>query len=225
MKRTICTLILAMFTGMVTLLAQSLNTSEIQFVTLGNCAICKIRIETKLSHTTGIVFAEWDYNTDVTTVQYNNEETDAFQIMHAIADTGHDTEWYPAPDSMYALLIGSCCEYERTIDYTNAQIGYLSLMGLWVYPVGVQEAGQPVSVSIYPSVGTGLVTVDVNDPLSFREAFLTVYSVNGRVAYRGRLFGKSGIRVDLTSLAKGQYLAVVSSGSEIFSTSKLILTH
>jgi len=225
MKRTFCTLILTIFIGLGTLMAQSQSNTVIQFQTLGNCAICKIRIEAKLARTEGVVAADWDYNNDVTTIEYDESVTDAFQIMHAIADTGHDTEWYAAPDSMYALLIGSCCEYERTINYSNVQIGYLSLMGLWVFPVGVDESLDVGETRIYPTIGAGMMTVDLGNSLFAGDAILTVYSMDGRQAYRCTFSGKSRARVDLTSLSKGQYLAVISSGSEILSTSRLILTN
>lgn len=211
--------------GMGTLMAQSSYPMEIQFTTLGNCAICKTRIEAKLSLTEGVISADWDYSNDVTTVVFDDEVTDAFQIMQAIADTGHDTEWYRAPDSLYALLIGTCCEYERTIDYTNVQIGYLSLMGIWVYPVGVTETPDSREVSIYPSVGTGTLTVDPGEAAGNQESILMIYSITGRKVYHCELDLTSVNRIDLTFLVDGQYLAVISAGSEILSKAKLIITH
>ena len=118
------------------ILAQSPETEEIEFPALGNCYLCKVRIEAKLNLLDGVTSSNWDYNTKVTTVEYDESVTDPFEIMQAVADTGHDTEWYPAPEEMYALLIGTCCEYERTINYSTVQIGYLSLMGIWVFPCG-----------------------------------------------------------------------------------------
>lgn len=206
-------------------LAQPGETTEIIFPTLGNCYLCKLRIEGKLNLTPGVVSAEWDYNTKVTTVEYDESVTDPFQIMHSVADTGHDTEWYPAPDSMYALLIGTCCEYERTIDYTNVQIGYLSLMGLWVYPVGVNEVSEQVSVSIYPTVVSESISVDLKGLISGKSVVLTIYAMNGAKTCQQELSGDQGNRIDLSSLANGQYLAVVSSGKQVLSKTKLILTH
>jgi|GEM_PF-547322 len=205
--------------------AQPKLAAEIQFVTLGNCAICKIRIESKLALTGGVISADWDYNNDVTTVVYDDQVTDAFQIMQAIADTGHDTEWYRAPDSLYALLIGSCCEYERTINYSNVQIGYLSLMGIWVYPVGVSEIKKSCKVSIYPSIGSGVVTVDVKESRPDQDAVLAIYSISGRKVFQDKLAGRQGNTLDLTFLSNGKYVAVVTSGNEIVYKSNLIIIH
>ena len=160
--------------------AQPVESTQITFPTLGNCYLCKLRIEGKLNLTEGVLSSDWNYDTKVTTVEYDESITDAFQIMQAIADTGHDTEWYRAPDDLYALLIGTCCEYERTIDYTNVQIGYLSLMGIWMFPVGITEPVNPYMVSVYPSVGDGNVTLDFGGELPHQEAFLKIYSMNGK---------------------------------------------
>ncbi|MBE0647394.1 MAG: hypothetical protein IH596_06400 [Bacteroidales bacterium] len=225
MKRTFYTITLAMFIGLGTLMAQSHSNMVIQFQTLGNCAICKIRIEAKLALTEGVIAADWDYNNDVTTVEYDEEVTDAFQIMHAVADTGHDTEWYAAPDSMYALLIGSCCEYERTINYSNVQIGYLSLMGLWVYPVGITEIREPVSVSLYPTIASDAISVELKGSMLDQNALLTIYSMKGTKMCEHNLAASEGNRIDVSSMANGQYLAVVSIGSEICSRTKIIITH
>ncbi|MFC2102516.1 T9SS type A sorting domain-containing protein [Bacteroidota bacterium] len=207
------------------ILSQPAESTEIIFPTLGNCYLCQLRIEAKLYLTEGVLSAKWDYETKVTTVEYDETITDPFQIMQAVADTGHDTEWYPAPDEMYALLIGTCCEYERTIDYTNVEIGYLSLMGLWVYPVGLPEVSGNLTVSVYPTIGSGVIEVNMKGSLPTQSAILTIYSISGKILYRDELSALSGNRVDLTSLANGQYLAVISSDTEILSKTKLIITH
>ncbi|MFH1297851.1 MAG: hypothetical protein ABIJ04_11380 [Bacteroidota bacterium] len=207
------------------IVAQPGESMQIIFPTLGNCYLCKLRIEAKLNLTEGVISDEWDYITKVTTVEYDETVTDAFQVMHAIADTGHDTEWYPAPDSMYALLIGTCCEYERTINYANVQIGYLSLMGIWVWPLGVQTVPASYHVSVFPSVGQGIITLDFGDRVPLQEAVLTLYSMNGRKVYQRRLPQQSRIVLDLTTLGGGQYLASVTLRDEILLKSKLIINH
>ena len=222
-KNLLLTVCLSVFlTG--SIFAQPAEAEEIIFPALGNCYLCKVRIEAKLNLTEGVLSSNWDYNTKITTVEYDETVTDPFEIMQAVADTGHDTEWYPAPDDMYALLIGSCCEYERTIDYTNVQIGYLSLMGIWVFPVGVAETEDPYHLSIYPSVGAGIVTLDFGNRLPLQEPILSLYSMSGRLVYQSKLALQSRSRLDLTSIANGQYLAVVTINNEILNKSKLIIS-
>ena len=132
------------------------DTTTVYFPTLGNCYLCKLRIEECVNKLEGIEEVTWDYNTDITTVTYEETITDPYIIMDAIALVGHDTEWFPAPDSSYQTLVGTCCEYERTMDYTNVQIGYLSLMDLWVFPVGIDDPEPLQELSINPSAGNGI---------------------------------------------------------------------
>ena len=112
----------------------------IYFPVLGNCYLCQLRIEEAVNNLDGIESVNWSYDTKITTVTYDDGVTDAYEMMHAISAVGHDTEWYPAPDSAYYTLVGTCCEYERTNDYTNVQIGYLSLMDLWVFRLELQSS-------------------------------------------------------------------------------------
>lgn len=209
----------------VLILPGSAASMEIIFPTLGNCYLCKLRIEAKLANTEGVITADWNYETKVITVVYDENVTDAFEIMHSIADTGHDTEWYPAPDSMYALLVGTCCEYPRTIDYTQVEIGYLSLMGIWVWPLIVDDSETRLRLSIFPSVTQGQITLDFTEIPPVPGAVLTLFSMNGRQVYRRLLPLQSRILLDLSSLSSGQYLTVVTHSDGIIMKSKLIINH
>ncbi|MFH1160824.1 MAG: T9SS type A sorting domain-containing protein [bacterium] len=195
----------------------------ITFTTLGNCYICKTRIETKVNQVEGVISSEWDYVSKVTTVTYDNGVTDAFQVMHAIADTGHDTEWFRAPDSMYALLIGSCCEYPRTIDYTNVQIGYLSLMGIWVYPLGVQEDRHTTSFTVYPTAGNGLI--HLRKPLDNKlvPVSISVYSMTGDLVWSDTRNVDVDATIDLTALSKGQYIVMTRNGNMVISKHQIFI--
>ena len=108
------------------------KTQVYRFVTLGNCYSCTVRIEEATQNIAGLESAVYDSETDITTVKFDDEKITIHKIMQIIANCGHDTEWYRAPDLAYMLLIGTCCEYERTIDYSKAKIGYLSLMEMWL---------------------------------------------------------------------------------------------
>ena len=195
----------------------------INFTTLGNCYICKIRIETKVNQLSGVISSEWDYITKVTTVTYDTEVTDAFQVMQTIADTGHDTEWYEAPDSMYALLIGSCCEYERTINYTNVQIGYLSLMGIWVYPLGTAENLNKPSFYLFPTVGDGLIHLQKGGDSPSGQVTVEVFSMAGKLVWTGLRNPDYGETINLTTIPGGQYIVTIHSGNSIVSRHRIVL--
>ena len=93
------------------------DSTTVAFGTLGNCSICKDRIEGAVKQVPGVISVSWKIISDVTTVTYDSTVTDVYIIMHVIANVGHDTEWFPAPDSAYNLLKGTCCEYQRTNNY------------------------------------------------------------------------------------------------------------
>ncbi len=109
--------------------AQEKGIETIKFETLGKCGMCKTKIEAAVNSIDGISYVFWNFAKNETIVTYDESKTNPFYIMQTIADTGHDTEWYRTPDAVYNLLIGSCCEYERTIDYSQVQIGYVTLLG------------------------------------------------------------------------------------------------
>jgi copper chaperone CopZ len=185
-----------------------------KFITSGNCIVCKFRIEEAVLKLDGIISVHWDYNTDATTVEYNDQITDLHIIMKAIAQVGHDTEWYPADSAAYAFLIGSCCEYDRIIDYSKVQIGFLSLENTWV---SVEKQSNSL-FNIYPTI--------IED--TFLNIEVPAYSTNN---YQMRIFNSNGTLVycadiihandkfDLSLLASGNYFISISDNkTRIFNT-------
>jgi copper chaperone CopZ len=81
------------------------------FKALGNCDMCKDRIESGLK-TDGITKASWDAKTKLVTVTYDPSKITVDAMQKKVASLGHDTEKYKAPDDVYAKLPG-CCHYER----------------------------------------------------------------------------------------------------------------
>ena len=63
----------------------------VEFNTLGNCSICQWRIEKAVKNMPGVDSVFWDLTRDVTTITYENDTTDLYRIMHAIANAGHDS--------------------------------------------------------------------------------------------------------------------------------------
>lgn len=79
---------------------------------LGNCGMCKKRIETGLK-SDAITSAIWDKDSKFLTVSYDSSKTNNAAIQQKIADLGHDTEKAKAKNEVYDKLPG-CCKYDRT---------------------------------------------------------------------------------------------------------------
>ena len=82
------------------------------FTVAGNCDMCKDRIEEAAMSVDGVESAEWDAESQLLHLNYKASEADPEDVQIAIANSGHDTEDYIAPDEVYDELPG-CCLYER----------------------------------------------------------------------------------------------------------------
>lgn len=202
--------------------AQQKEPFTIKFVTLGNCYTCKLRIEAKVNSLEGVSSSIYDPSKAETTVTYDDLITDAYIIMQAVADTGHDTEWFRAPDAAYNLLIGTCCEYERTIDYNEAQVGYLTLMDLWMGHVAIDELYQETTVSVYPNIGHGIYNISLQDFPFMISPDLQVYSMSGNLVYTQKLQSHSNEQIDLSNMPNGNYIMVLSHDHQMISKTKII---
>ena len=196
---------------------------SVSFLTTGNCAICEIRIEQAVSKIAGVQSVSWDMGTDVTTVEYNESETDCFVVMTEIANVGHDTEWFRAPDSAYALLIGSCCEYERVINYDSVQVGYLSLMGFWLFPLGIANQGSS-SIKVTPTVGQGMFTLQMENPSEDGITKVAIYALSGRKVKEIGVNQTRIVQFDLFDCPAGHYVAILTENNRLRSTVRLIKT-
>ncbi len=81
------------------------------FKVWGKCGMCKTRIE-KTVKEAGVTEASWDQKRQMLTVTYDEKVTDRDLLSRKLADVGHDTEKYKAPDEIYEKL-PACCHYER----------------------------------------------------------------------------------------------------------------
>jgi len=79
---------------------------------LGNCGMCKKRIETGLKDA-AITSAVWDKETKFLTVSYDSTKLNNEAIQQKIADVGHDTSKAKAKNEVYDKL-PSCCKYDRS---------------------------------------------------------------------------------------------------------------
>lgn len=220
-KSSLLILITLLFV-VVNLPAQHKDDFTIKFLTLGNCYTCKVRVEAKLNSLEGVISSIYDPTKTETTVTYDDFITDAYIIMQAVADTGHDTEWFRAPDAAYELLVGTCCEYARTIDYSEAQVGYLSLMDLWMGHVAIDEMGYMENVAVYPSLGQGIYTISLNDLPSMLTPQIQVFALNGQEVLFKTMGYNSNEQIDISSQPNGTYVLIISSDNQVISRTKII---
>ena len=82
------------------------------FEVLGNCNMCKKRIEKAAFSVKGVKYASWDNSSGQLSLIYNGLKTDINTIEKQIAAVGHDTEHHVSSDKIYDQL-PACCQYVR----------------------------------------------------------------------------------------------------------------
>lgn len=78
----------------------------------GNCESCKTRIE-KAAKEAGAATADWNDETQMLTLNYDDSKTSLLAIEKKIASVGHDTKDVKATNAAYSNL-HKCCQYDRT---------------------------------------------------------------------------------------------------------------
>ena len=84
-----------------------------KFKVKGNCGMCEKRIEKAAQAVDGVKAADWNQETKMMEVTFNDEITDVDKVQMAIAGAGHDTGKHKASDEVYKEL-PMCCQYDRT---------------------------------------------------------------------------------------------------------------
>lgn len=79
---------------------------------LGNCNMCKKRIEKAAFSVKAVKYASWDNSSGQLSLIYNGLKTDIETIEKQIAAVGHDTEHHVSSDKIYDQL-PACCQYVR----------------------------------------------------------------------------------------------------------------
>lgn len=90
----------------------SVNFMETSIRVLGNCGMCKDRIEKAALKVKGVEKAAWNEEKQELYLEYNSSVTTIEEIHKAVAAVGHDTELVKAPNRVYNRL-HDCCKYER----------------------------------------------------------------------------------------------------------------
>lgn len=118
MKAKIVSVLMVLGLGSMTLLAGPGKTEK--FKVAGNCGMCETRIEKAAKSVDGVTSAEWDKDTKMIEVSFDDTKADIQKIHEVIAGVGHDTELVKADDETYDNL-PACCKYER-IAYESSEV-------------------------------------------------------------------------------------------------------
>lgn len=78
----------------------------------GNCEMCKDRIEIAAKSVKGVISAEWKSSENKLYLKIDASMANPDDIQKAIAQVGHDTEKFKAPDEIYRKL-PECCLYRK----------------------------------------------------------------------------------------------------------------
>ena len=84
----------------------------------GNCGMCESRIEKAVNAVDGVSKADWNKDTKMLEVTFNDAKTDVHKVHMAVAKVGHDTDMHKAKDEVYNKL-PACCKYERPAESTK----------------------------------------------------------------------------------------------------------
>ena len=110
MKTKLVSIVMLMSLSSLTLFAGSEKSEK--FKVGGKCGMCETRIEKAAKSVDGVSAADWNKETKMIEVSFDDSETNIEKVHEAIANVGHDTEMVRADDETYGNL-PSCCKYER----------------------------------------------------------------------------------------------------------------
>ena len=111
-----------MFSLMATTVAFAGNKTE-KFKVKGNCGMCEKRVEKAAMSVEGVSKADWNKESKMMEVKFDDAKTSAGKIEMAIASAGHDTPHHKAKDEVYNKLPG-CCKYDRTEEKEHSHEGH-----------------------------------------------------------------------------------------------------
>jgi copper chaperone CopZ len=110
MKTKVLSLVSLFFLGTSMVFAQAKTE---KFEVKGNCGMCESRIEKAAKSVSGVTTADWNKETKILEVSFDESKTSEHKVQQAIANVGHDTPMHKAKDDVYNALPG-CCKYDRT---------------------------------------------------------------------------------------------------------------
>ena len=86
-----------------------------KFKVKGNCGMCEKTIEKAAKSVDGVSTADWNKESKMMQVKFDDSKTEVHKVHMAIAKAGYDTDMHKATDEAYNKLHG-CCKYDRTDD-------------------------------------------------------------------------------------------------------------
>ncbi|OFX88876.1 MAG: ATPase [Bacteroidetes bacterium GWF2_33_16] len=89
------------------------QTKTEKFEVKGSCGMCENRIEKAAKSVDGVTTADWNQETKMLEVSFDESKTTVHKVHMAIAKVGHDTPMHKAKDEVYNAL-PECCKYDRT---------------------------------------------------------------------------------------------------------------
>ena len=110
MKKVMLSFVTMFLMGTMALFAQ---TKTEKFEVKGNCGMCEKRIEKAAKSVDGVTEADWDQETKMAEVKFDESKTNIHKVHMAIAKAGHSTSMHKTSDEAYEKL-PACCKYSRS---------------------------------------------------------------------------------------------------------------
>lgn len=103
------------FISLITALLISVNSfgqtvSDTSLIVNGVCGMCKMTIETAVEDLEGVSKVNWDVDSKVLSLSYDQSKLTLEDINLAVNKSGYDTEYSTASEEAYQKLHG-CCKY------------------------------------------------------------------------------------------------------------------
>ena len=115
--------ILILLAGIVTTATAGERTSK--FEVKGNCGMCEKTIEKAAHSVEGVLKADWNKESKLMNVTFDETKTSEDKIQLAIAQSGYDTKNHKAKNEVYNKLPG-CCKYDRSENYQQHRLNNLT---------------------------------------------------------------------------------------------------
>jgi mercuric ion binding protein len=102
--------------------SESKNLKTETFTVYGVCGMCKAIIEDASRSVEGVASQDWNMETHMLTVSYNETKTNLDAIKAKIVARGYDTDDMKASDESRAAL-SPCCQYDRSGKNNDPMMG------------------------------------------------------------------------------------------------------
>ncbi len=86
------------------------NMQDTTMIVNGVCGMCKMTIETAVEDLDGIAKVDWNKDTKILKLSYDQDKLSLEDINLAVNKAGYDTEYSTADEEAYQKLHG-CCKY------------------------------------------------------------------------------------------------------------------